>query len=317
LLADIWNVGHEIDAFVKSLKVQELIFRTTVVEFLGPVSSQQELRSLLNDHEGEAWRAPNLYKNLRSQYSGSYETYLILLERISSTVRELHGVAADLGLQSEKEVDGEKHSSEGPPNGGSMTPGVGSNTVPKEGKSPFSQPFGPGITQGLARARFALLRKARRELLTRLSNDIVQFTELHHSDVKITRNARKWDIGGRFRQRRDEASSIHNVLANDWKCGCASAHDVYLQLSLLDTRVSDIEAKERFVVFGCPSQSNNPDTATSFYQRTTLTMTEIQKSAAASDVVPPLNAHVEHKRSTKPSSLKKLTRIVSREKKER
>ena len=101
LLADIWSVGHEIGAFVKSLKVQELIFRTTIVEFLGPVSTQQELKNLLNDHQSDAWKAPSLYKKLRSQYSGSYETYL-LLERISGTVKELQSAAAALSLQKGK-----------------------------------------------------------------------------------------------------------------------------------------------------------------------------------------------------------------------
>jgi hypothetical protein len=314
VLADIWNVGHEIDAFVKSLKVQELIFRTTVVEFLGPISSQQGLKNLLNDPHGDAWKAPSLYKNLRTHYSGSYETYLILLERILSTVKELHSVGTDLGFQKGKQVGGESSSSHEHRNAGCATRAVVTSTAPQEGNSTLSQPFGPGITQGLARAKFVLLRKARTELLTRLSNDIGQFTELHHSDTKITRNARKWDIGGRFRQRRDEVSSIHNVLANDWRCDCTHVHDVYLQLSLLDTKVLENDPKERFVIFSCPDQHNNENTAAPFCQRVTLTVTEVQKNVADADVAPAPKAHAEDNRSTKSSSLKKFKRIVSRAK---
>lgn len=317
ILADIWNVSHEIDAFVKSLKVQELIFRTTIVEFLGPVCSQQELRNLLKDHHGDAWRAPSLYKNLRSQYSGSYETYLIILERISRTVQELHSVAADLGLQAERGFAGEGDSSAVRSNGGDIPQAVGSSSVVKDAKSGLSQSFGPGIAQGLARARFALLRNARRELLTRLSNDIGQFTELHHSDVKITRNARKWDIGARFRQRRDDVSSIHNVLAHDWRCNCTYTHDVYLQLSLLDTKTLDSDHKEQVTVFKCPDQSNKPMTGPVLCQKMTLTVTEVQETAACLNAGPALNAKVEKSRNAKSPSLKKLTRIVSREKKEK
>jgi hypothetical protein len=313
LLADIWNVGHEIDAFAKSLKVQELIFRTTVVEFLGPVSTQQELKNLLNDHQSDAWKAPSLYKNLRSQYSGSYETYLILLERISGTVKELQSAAAALGLQKGKELGEERNSSRKHHAADTATPVVSSSAVPEKGSTRLSQPFGPGITQGLARAKFALLRKARRELLTRLADDIAQFTELHRSDTKITRNARKWDIGGRFRQRREEASSIHNVLAYDWRCDCTHIHDVYLQLSLLDTRGLGSDHKERFLVFGCPTQSNNANAAGSLCQKATITVTEVQTNAACTGVAPTPKAHVDDSRSPKPSPLKKLTRVVSRE----
>src|SRR5947207_5261592 len=134
--------------------------------------------------------------------------HTLILERISRTVQELHGVTADLGLQTEKGLASENNSS------------AGNSSALKDAKSGLSQPFGTCITQGLARARFALLRNARRELLTRLSNDVGQFTELHRSDANITRNARKWDIGARFCRRRDEVSSIHNVLAQDWRCNC-------------------------------------------------------------------------------------------------
>lgn len=311
LLADIWNVGHEIDAFVKSLKVQELIFRTTVVEFLGPVSTQQELKNLLNDHQSDAWKAPSLYQNLRSQYSGSYETYLILLERISGTVKELQSAAAALGLQKGKELGDERNSSRKHYAADTVTPVVSSSAVPEKGSTSLSQPFGPGITQGLARAKFALLRKARCELLTRLADDIAQFTELHHSDAKITRNARKWDIGGRFRQRREEASSIHNVLAYDWRCDCTRVHDVYLQLSLLDTRRLDNDPKERFLVFGCPTQSNNANAAGSLCQKATLTVTEAQTNAACTDVGPAPKAHMDDSQSPKHWWLKKFARVVS------
>jgi hypothetical protein len=311
LLADIWNVGHEIDAFAKSLKVQELIFRTTVVEFLGPVSTQQELKNLLNDHQSDAWKAPSLYKNLRCQYSGSYETYLILLERISGTVKELQSAAAALGLQKGKEFSEGRNSSREHHAADTVTPVVFGGAVPEKGSTRLSQPF--GLTQGLARAKFALLRKARRELLTRLADDIAQFTELHRSDTKITCNARKWDIGGRFRQRREEASSIHNVLAYDWRCDCTRIHDVYLQLSLLDTRGLDNDPKERFLVFGCPTQSNDANAAGSLCQKTTITVTEVQTNAACTDVAPTPKARVDDSRSPKPSPLKKLARVVSRE----
>jgi hypothetical protein len=254
---------------------------------------------------------------LQSQYSGSYETYLIILERISRTVQELHGVAADLGLQTEKGLASEGNSSEVPLNGGNMSPSAGSSTTLKEAKSGLSQPFGTGITQGLARARFALLRNARRELLTRLSNDVGQFTELHHSDVKITRNARKWDIGARFRQRRDEVSSIHNVLAQDWRCNCTHVHDVYLQLSLLDTRALGNDPKSRFLVFNCPGQNDNPSTGTFLCQKVTLTVSEAQERPAYSNTGPTLKENVEKTRNDKSPSLRKLTRIVTREKKEK
>lgn len=157
------------------------------------------------------------------------------------------------------------------------------------------------------------MRKARREPLTRLADDIAQFTELHRSNTKITRNACKWNIGGRFRQRREEASSIHNVLAYDWRCDCTSVHNVYLQHSLLDTIGLDNDPKKRFLVFGCPTQSNNTNAASSLCQKTTLTVTEVQTNAACTGVAPAPKAQVDDSRSPKPSPLKKFARVVSRE----
>lgn len=202
-LHDLFNLPEEINIFIHSLRVQHEIFKTTLISFMGPVRTSFELSELLHDPQSQSWSSTSLATSLKAQYSTSFDIYCLLLRGIYDALVQLSTIASEVKEQ----------------------PAVGKTAGNAHNST---------ARRAYARTKFALLRSAREIPMKRFEEEIRRFTSQYEKDCYNTLHRRKWDVSNKFRSCREGASSLHNVLCQDWGCTCYSGHDVFLQLDVLD-----------------------------------------------------------------------------------
>ncbi|KAI9769385.1 MAG: hypothetical protein M1840_004087 [Geoglossum simile] len=194
-IKDVWNFRVVLEDFTQDLRVQNAIYKATLAEFLQHTQSELEVSRLLQDPSGQEWSNTGLEMSLRKQYGEHYELYCQRIAKMNSVVEDLRDRVGKLHIE-----------------------GGQSDDAMRQVRAVFRK------------IDFCLSKDSREELVGRLKGYIREFRELYESDVKTAEIKPRLKIRDSFRQTRNHASSIHNVLRTGWSCGCLGAHNAYFQL---------------------------------------------------------------------------------------
>ena len=197
-LKEQWRYRHELDRFVRALKVESLRFREICELLISGIGHTSEIATLLQEPEASAWKVPELESYLKRRLGRSHAGCLEI-------IKDSQAMLSELVEKLPVDEDG--------------------NTVFRN-ESWFKQEY--------KKLKFSLSGSKLRALIGRIQEQNDRLMVLVQEDYQPElRRSKAHGVAEHFSKIQQHAKSVYEALSQSWTCSCRAVHaaNLYLQLT--------------------------------------------------------------------------------------
>jgi hypothetical protein len=222
-LQEWWKFESEFGNFIEELGTQQARFDMSLEKLLAPfVTSDAQMNTLLSERSPEAWHDPQLKKELRGRLGSSYDWYVAICRKMSTTLDSLE---ERLGI-----VDGQVRAL-GPSKHLAL---IRFGQVKYIDDTKWDHEF--------RRLRISFSRKKFKhvKLLVKYNDELQQLLTSSDELAPLRRRRQKTPLITLMRSLRQHSQSLYSGLVDRWRCQCPISHEAKLLLERRMTHDNDL-----------------------------------------------------------------------------